>query len=833
MATAPAAPPDRIVLDADQQKPAVFTEGTAAVAAAAGSGKTTLLVGRAISLVENGADPRTVMTLAFNKNAATTLQQRLGKHPLTKDHGKAMASTFHAFALGFCKLVQPRLVVLGTNAREDAGRNPQENDAPRKTIRDVAREAWEVMGGKLYGEARPAHLRGITDYEPLLELEPGVRERLFAAGWPSVAGNAAALTTAIRALKLETPIEASTLAEFAIQFRKARQKAGAVDFTDMLLGFAYYLRTNNPQVMTRFRQFRHLQIDEAQDGNELRWYIAKTFADFGEDRSVMAVGDLRQSIAGFAGAQPKLFKGWWDTADQQYTLPRNYRSASSIVEAGNVVAYGEPWNIGGDSIAARTDLGVGLVRVGPVGALSIALEVSAALKNKEYTHKDVTVLSRTRAALETVAFGLRTQGLKVVVRGGGNVWKSMDGRMVRAYLDLGDQKVRDQKAAVQALNRPKRFVSGAMMATWVTSKGELSARLRDDARSRGREARAAAATIEVVEELASLDWETRVQQVQDWLVESLGQDAEGDANAPGRDSDKADLYVNLCDIARTCGSVANLDIAIEAETKLNPSDPDVIELSTIHQSKGDQWGTVYVAVNPKVFPSPRARTDEERAEETRLLYVAVTRPVHTLVVDVDDAGWFSDKIDALKRVAAKSQSALDKASPVEEPMPAPEAAKQLVEPGVTTPATDAPSATGLLIALQQDEHRAERLTLSSLAQPAPGERFVTVRWPDFIELLGAHGFTEDAALTARAGQRVLASTLRDGSRAVVYTSVPPGGREARGNGEDSMKVVLLNAEGRPYSRKQPYAARTRNWRTTLLKRLATAVSAHPSVGAAA
>ena len=109
------------------------------------------------------------------------------------------------------------------------------------------------------------------------------------------------------------------------------------------------------------------------------------------------------------------------------------------------------------------------MRVEGVGTLGIAVEVSTAIA-AGLRHKDVTVLARTRNALEMVAFGLRTKGLKVFVRGGGFVWRGMDGRMVRAYLDLAEGNVRDIAALGMALNRPKRFVSKVKLASWALSR---------------------------------------------------------------------------------------------------------------------------------------------------------------------------------------------------------------------------------------------------------------------------------------------------------------------------------------------------------------------------
>jgi DNA helicase-2/ATP-dependent DNA helicase PcrA len=49
-------------------------------------------------------------------------------------------------------------------------------------------------------------------------------------------------------------------------------------------------------------------------------------------------------------------------------------------------------------------------------------------------------------------------------------------------------------------------------------------------------------------------------------------------------------------------------------------------LATIHGTKGLEWESVYlVGINQGVFPIGYAQTDQEKAEERRLFYVAVTR----------------------------------------------------------------------------------------------------------------------------------------------------------------------------------------------------------------
>ncbi len=68
----------------------------------------------------------------------------------------------------------------------------------------------------------------------------------------------------------------------------------------------------------------------------------------------------------------------------------------------------------------------------------------------------------------------------------------------------------------------------------------------------------------------------------------------------------------------------------------NPFDDrstDGVELLTFHGSKGREWHTVFVTgLEASLMPHKSATTAEERAEEARLLYVAVTRATDELIL---------------------------------------------------------------------------------------------------------------------------------------------------------------------------------------------------------
>ena len=135
-------------------------------------------------------------------------------------------------------------------------------------------------------------------------------------------------------------------------FQQRKQAAGAVDFTDLEWHAHTLLR--DPDVAAYMQtwldaRYRHLLLDEFQDTNPLQWQVLQSWlgsyeADAHRPR-VFLVGDPKQSIYRFRGAEPRVF----DVAREH--LARDYgavalrtnvtrRNAPALVEVYNRVFAG-------------------------------------------------------------------------------------------------------------------------------------------------------------------------------------------------------------------------------------------------------------------------------------------------------------------------------------------------------------------------------------------------------------------------------------------------------------------------------------------------------------
>ncbi|MCP8938821.1 double-strand break repair helicase AddA [Alsobacter sp. SYSU M60028] len=162
------------------------------------------------------------------------------------------------------------------------------------------------------------------------------------------------------ALAVERTHALLTLAEAVIQDNEARKSArGALDFDDLIARTARLLsRADAAWVLYKLDQgIDHILVDEAQDTSEVQWDILRGLAeDFisgesraGRVRTVFAVGDPKQSIFSFQGAEPRAFerarthfrRGFdalrradasrWAFYDEKLTL--SFRSAPDVLGA--------------------------------------------------------------------------------------------------------------------------------------------------------------------------------------------------------------------------------------------------------------------------------------------------------------------------------------------------------------------------------------------------------------------------------------------------------------------------------------------------------------------
>jgi DNA helicase-2/ATP-dependent DNA helicase PcrA len=138
----------------------------------------------------------------------------------------------------------------------------------------------------------------------------------------------------------------ATLIEIYRAYEAACQRAGLVDFAELLLR-AHELWLHDPALLEHYRErFRHLLIDEFQDTNTLQYAWIRVLA--GSTGQIFVVGDDDQAIYGWRGARVEnvhFFLRDFPSA-KTIRLEQNYRSTGNILAAANAVIAHNPDRLG-------------------------------------------------------------------------------------------------------------------------------------------------------------------------------------------------------------------------------------------------------------------------------------------------------------------------------------------------------------------------------------------------------------------------------------------------------------------------------------------------------
>nr|PZN50051.1 MAG: hypothetical protein DIU68_19005 [Chloroflexota bacterium] len=123
-------------------------------------------------------------------------------------------------------------------------------------------------------------------------------------------------------------------------YRAAKRAAALLDFDDLEVMTRDLLR-DNPDVRARYRngEFKHILVDEFQDTNAAQWEIIQALADPADHGRLFVVGDARQSIYAFRGADVSVFervrRQLVELGGQEVTLSDSFRTHHTLVECFN------------------------------------------------------------------------------------------------------------------------------------------------------------------------------------------------------------------------------------------------------------------------------------------------------------------------------------------------------------------------------------------------------------------------------------------------------------------------------------------------------------------
>lgn len=367
-------------LDPDQREAVTVPGGPLAIIAAPGSGKTTVLTRRIAYRIATDPDVHAqhVLALTFTSQAASELHRRLRRVGL---RDRIEAGTFHAVAL---RLLRQRAADNGLPAINIVGdRTRLLNEAMRQLSSTL--DPFVVMSELDWCRARR-----------ILPREYGV---------------------AAKQAGRRTNLTGAQLSAVGEAYATVKTRRGVVDFDDLLEQCVQFMVTDKLWAAGVRWRYRHLFVDEGQDLNPLQHAVLESIRDGRAD--VCIVGDPRQAIFGFNGADPSIMNG----VDRLYPgvtivrLQRNYRCSPQIINSARTVL--EHAEQSDDSIAVAADGPAVRVLDFPTdtaesdGIARLVRDVVGA----HQLWRSCAVLARTTAQLNVVGDALSAAGVPINMQG--------------------------------------------------------------------------------------------------------------------------------------------------------------------------------------------------------------------------------------------------------------------------------------------------------------------------------------------------------------------------------------------------------------------------------
>lgn len=600
------------------------------ILAGAGSGKTKVLISRIGFLIQaHQVSPFSIMAVTFTNKAAAEMRHRLesllGQGAVGSAYGSSgmWIGTFHGLAHRF----------LRTHFRE--AKLPEsfqvlDSDDQHRLIRRVMKSLnldekryppkqimWYINGKKDEG-LRPKHIDAFDPTEQVM-------------------------------------------LQVYNTYQEACDRAGLVDFAEILLRSHEVLATNADILAHYRKRFRHILVDEFQDTNSIQYAWIRlisggnpgAIADDIPPAHVMIVGDDDQSIYGWRGARVENIHNFQKEFEsvEMIRLEQNYRSTANILKAANEVISNNSDRLGkdlwtegreGDPIALYTAFNEIDEARFVVGNIKKWQEQGGALS-------ETAILYRNNAQSRVLEEALLQGGLKYRIYGGLRFFERQEIKDSLAYLRMISN--RDDDAAFErVINTPARGIGEKSLQTirdaarsQNLTMWQAAGRLIDEKAMAARAMTAVRGFMDLIQNLEQGVQELPLHEQADQVIQASGLKAMYQAEKGEKGQTRVENLEELVTACRQFEPDENMQempilaaflshASLESGESQADAFEDAVQLMTLHSAKGLEFPMVFlVGVEEGMFPSQQSADAPERLEEERrLAYVGMTRAMEKL-----------------------------------------------------------------------------------------------------------------------------------------------------------------------------------------------------------
>ena len=605
-------------LNSSQHEAVTTTEGPILIIAGPGSGKTRVITSRIAYLIETQhISPYKIAAVTFTNKAANEMQDRIKS--ILGDYSTGLTTkTFHAF----CAMVLrqhgnsigiSREFVVFDDADQISAikKSMQENNIDTK--RFPARSILSTISNSK---------SQLIDYQGFLTSKSNYYDEIVSRVFE--------------------------------RYNELIQKSGGLDFDDLLLK-THLLFKEYPEILAHYQnRFEYLMIDEFQDTNTAQYAIAKQISE--KSQNLCVVGDPDQSIYSWRNADIRNILSFQEDFKKAkvITLEENYRSTKTILDAAKNVISNNAKRVDKD-LWTNNGTGNPILIIDAYNeeeeARKVLREIITIKDSKQTKLNDIAVMYRVNAQSRSFEMACQKYGIPYQIVGGIKFYQRKEIKNLTSYLRLilnSDDDISLERIintptrgiGQRTLNELTKFAIAKKMSIFsvIEHITESKTDTSDIPVQLGKRALVSIANfhrivIELQNELKS-DEITLPRLISLTMKHSgLSNLIEFDENAEER-LENIEEYKNSSrayeDIQIQQGLTDFLEsISLVSDVDTFKSESDLITLITLHQAKGLEFSTVFIAgMEEGLLPHIRAIETGDPAEleeERRLCYVGITR----------------------------------------------------------------------------------------------------------------------------------------------------------------------------------------------------------------
>lgn len=565
-------------------------EGPALILAGPGSGKTLVITQRVKNLIENqGVNPSNILVVTFTKAAARQMKERFvslmgGKHyPVT-------FGTFHAVFFSVLK-----------NAYHYSAKNIIREEEKYRFLKEI------IDRMELEYEDEQDFMSGVLGEISLVKNEQIEITHYYAKN-----------------------CAADIFRRIYKEYEGKMQRAGLLDFDDMLV-YTYELFRERKDILALWqKQYPYILVDEFQDINFLQFEIVKMMAL--PENHLFVVGDDDQSIYRFRGAKPELmlnFKKSYPNA-KEILLDVNYRSVSGVIQAAQRL-------IGHNSERFHKKIHA---QNPERGGVQISLhknqweENEAVIENikkqaeRGIPYREMAILFRTNIQPRMLMRQLMNHNIPFVAKDKiPNLYEHWIARDIFTYIRIA-QGSRERADFLKIMNRPKRYIGRESLEEMSVAFDVWMDYYKEQPW--------------IAERIDRLEYDIRMLSgmkpfaAMNYIRNGIGYDEFCKEYAEYRHIKVEELIEILDELQESAKEYNSYDAwflhmeeykeELEKQAREQQYNPDGVTLATLHSAKGLEYEVVYIIdVNEGIMPYKKAVLNQDIEEERRMFYVGMTR----------------------------------------------------------------------------------------------------------------------------------------------------------------------------------------------------------------